>query len=831
MKRTLASVLTGTLVAMAAVIGVSAPASAASYTLAGTTTVVANEKVDIAITGSGYGDVQALPGQAGPGVYVAIVERGSAVADQSSTPTVSVPVAADGTIASTLSVPATALDRTKSYDLISWPTRSVPSESNIFARGQVEIDWNALFPPAPAVQTATTLSASPATTAVEGEKVLLTASVAPAAAGSVTFSSDGSALGSSPVTEGSAQLSTTTLAVGARSITASFTPADSAAFTASESVALGYTVTAKPVTPVSRLTVSQTEGLDPAGAQLEISGTGYEINRGGIYAQVGWLVEGEWTPLSQTDTRAANRAGVKSAWIGSGFAGQPAWTVADDGSGSFAWTVTVTQAELDAKKIEGATLAVFTLGAHSNFVQPANERFVPIAFAATPVEPQPEPEPEVSPKVTVMPTSALDPAVENVLTVSGTGFTGPAAASGAYVAFGPTATWSGGSAFPRDWDAVAWVMPAQITEGAFTATLTVPAGAIDPGQTYQVVTSAAHGLSVTDRTLDTFTPVTIAQPATPTIALSSSEVRAGGELTVSGYAFTPGDSVVVTVNSDPFTLGTATVAGDGRFSVTGTIPATVTAGAHTVTVAVNGVVLASQAFTVAAAAAVPAVEAPQAASCVARSVSGASIEWGVKESFRTYITGSTANGEISGGWGTGSGAYSTENDRGRVSFGGSIHYTGHGGLLDVTLSNPRIQVTGPGSALLILNVQSLGLGGEPGVNANGVVFANLSLPTASESANRISWNGASATLTAAGAEAFAGFYNAGDALDAVSFSFPLGAEVPCDTTTDATLAATGGQAPIDTIWLGAGALLLGALAISIARRRGVEGFVGGRAQV
>lgn len=932
MKRTLASVLTGALITMGAVVGVAAPASAAEHhSLSGVTTAESPAGVEIAVSGSGYSDVVALPGQPEPSVYVAIVERGSFVADQAKSPAVSLSVGVGGSVEGTLEVPVAALDRSKSYDILSWPTRSFPSETNWFARGQVSIDWDAVFPPAQAVQTTTTLAAAPTGAAVEGETVVLTATVAPTAAGTVAFAADNESLGQTAVVDGVAEISTGTLDLGARTITASFTPADSAAFAPSASEALSYTVTAKPVAPTAQLSVSKSTGLNPEGETITVTGTGYEVNAGGIYAQLGWIVEGEWTPISQTETRSGNRASVKAALVGSGFRGQPEWTIASDGSGSFSWTTTVTKAEADAKKLEGGTLAVYTLGAHSNFVQPANERFVPLAFATpapvadpkvtvTPsvdldpaventitvtgtgftqsawvsiapksfwdgTSPRPlegwitltgawpkadgsisatlkvaagtldpgveyvvstarlsdasdrshdtftpvsvkQPVPVAQPKVTVTPTADLDPSVTNVLTVSATGFFGPSAANGAYVLFGEKSTWNGQGALPSTgWIAQGHVASEKnggVKDGAFTFELVVPAGKLDPAKEYVVVTSAAHELSIFDRSLDTFTAVTVAQPVKPTIGLSVGEVRAGEALTVSGYGFTAGDPVVVTVNSDPFTLGTATVAADGRFSVRGTIPASFATGPHTVTVAVNGVVLASQALTVTAAAATPAVEAPQAPSCVARSVSGASIQWGVKESFRSYITGTTAKGQISGGWGAGSGAYSTENDRGRVSFGGSMHYTGHDGLLDVTLSNPRIQVTGPSSASLILNVQSKGLGNEPDVNANGVVFATLSLPAASESADRISWNGAAATLTAAGAEAFAGFYNAGDALDAVSFAFPLGAEVPCDTTTDATLAATGGEAPVNTVWLGAGALLLGALAISIARRRRVE---------
>ncbi|MEK8226197.1 HtaA domain-containing protein [Oerskovia sp. M15] len=49
-----------------------------------------------------------------------------------------------------------------------------------------------------------------------------------------------------------------------------------------------------------------------------------------------------------------------------------------------------------------------------------------------------------------------------------------------------------------------------------------------------------------------------------------------------------------------------------------------------------------------------------------------------------------------------------------------------------------------------------------------------------------------ATLTAAGAKAFAGFYDAGTALAPVTFSFPIGGDVECDAFSG--LASTGSDA-------------------------------------
>lgn len=193
-------------------------------------------------------------------------------------------------------------------------------------------------------------------------------------------------------------------------------------------------------------------------------------------------------------------------------------------------------------------------------------------------------------------------------------------------------------------------------------------------------------------------------------------------------------------------------------------------------------------------------------------MSGASISWGVKESFVSYVNGPIAKGSADISWGSGSGSFNADENLGRVNYGGAATFTGHSGVLNLTLSNPSIQVTGAGSATL-------------SVVANGsrVTIATLSLPAASVSGRAISWRNAAATLTSAGASLFSyngnAFYPAGTALDPVSFSWPLGAEVPCDVTTSGELAATGGQLSDATAWLGLSLLVLGVGLVALRRRR------------
>ncbi len=310
-------------------------------------------------------------------------------------------------------------------------------------------------------------------------------------------------------------------------------------------------------------------------------------------------------------------------------------------------------------------------------------------------------------------------------------------------------------------------------------------------------------------------------------------VEQGQTLTVDGTGFQPGELVGAVVRSEPVTLPSKVASAAGAVSFSWAVPADFEVGAHTfVVTSTAGSV--SLPFTVTAAAAVGTAVMSAATevqpTCVAQTVTGATLDWGVKESFRSYIVGPIAKGSISTsgvadngssyGWSGGSGSVNTADTLGRVAFSGSVHFTGHGGQLDLTVSNPRIQLSGLSTASLIADLSSKELSG--GVVNVSATIATLELPagSASNSSGALSWSGVPATLTAAGASAFGGFYSAGAALDPVSFSLPIGATTACDSTTDGALASTGvdGSATAGELVI-ALVLLLAGTGFVIARRR------------
>jgi hypothetical protein len=221
--------------------------------------------------------------------------------------------------------------------------------------------------------------------------------------------------------------------------------------------------------------------------------------------------------------------------------------------------------------------------------------------------------------------------------------------------------------------------------------------------------------------------------------------------------------------------------------------------------------------------------------CVARAVSGATLSWGVKESYRSYISGPIANGAVAlddvttasdgaHAWSGGSGSVNTEAGRGSVGWAGGVHFTGHGGALDMTISAPRVQLVSGSQANLVVDMVSKPMAGGAAVSTKGLVLATLALGQGSRTAtdSTLGWSGVPATLTAAGAVAFGEFYEPGEALDPVSFALPLGATVACDGSTAASgsdLAFTGGGLGLGGLLLGSLLLLTGLGAVTVRRRR------------
>ncbi|GAA1317066.1 HtaA domain-containing protein [Leucobacter albus] len=213
------------------------------------------------------------------GVYAALVKQGTVetVGQGNWVTPAQMPDGAGST--TFVAAPADGLNRDTAYELLIWYAHGNPSDEAIVLRQAMTVtdeQWNLVFPPAPeATATSTTLTAA-ATTVEAGASVSLTATVAPTeAAGSVAFVDAAGAPVGSPqqVTSGSATVTTQALAAGSHAFTATFTPADAAAFAPSTSAAISITATEEttPVEPAEPTVAAAVTGASTTG--LELSAT------------------------------------------------------------------------------------------------------------------------------------------------------------------------------------------------------------------------------------------------------------------------------------------------------------------------------------------------------------------------------------------------------------------------------------------------------------------------------------------------------------------------------------------------------------------------------
>ena len=439
------------------------------------------------------------------------------------------------------------------------------------------------------------------------------------------------------------------------------------------------------------------------------------------------------------------------------------------------------------------------------------DSFTPVTFAATPAVPA----------ITVSQTSGLDPDGQTV-TITGTGFSPVSPATngtrpplagqfgGAYVVFGkfPDA-WKpseGVASSARKVGAQKWVVsPENVSmlgaqgvaiqpDGSFTLELTVAPGYANEPETgtYGIYTYAGSGAVYAP--FETATPLTFASPepvaTSVTLTATPDAGAVVGQTVALSAVVTPAAEGVITFRAGSTVLGERAVTVDSSTATIDFVPTA--AGSVTLTAD----------FAPADSAAVAPATASRSYSVTVPSVASGSLRWGVKSSFRSYVTGGIAQGAIatngvsySGGeflFGQSSGGtFSVLTGTGTSNYSGSVRFTGHAGQLDLTLANPVVRIDSPSSGTLLVSVNGAG----------AVPFATLDLAagTRTTSGGTVGWSGVPATLTASGAGAFAldgaQFYAPGTALDPVSFV--IGA--PSSGGGSGTVSAYGGERqPADT---------------------------------
>ena len=189
--------------------------------------------------------------------------------------------------------------------------------------------------------------------------------------------------------------------------------------------------------------------------------------------------------------------------------------------------------------------------------------------------------------------------------------------------------------------------------------------------------------------------------------LSATDVKPGETITASASGFVPGEKdIKVVVYSKPTVLALDVQAdATGRATWTGVLPG-LDAGEHTLTFQGSknfGAVL-------------NVIDEDIIGKC---EVTDARLNWGLKEQFRSYVSGSIARGDwkaYDGAeyktpefiWSAGSG--SVDSQQGQIEFTGAVDFNGHGGALDMTINNPKIVFEGSNNATLVLDYAASDIG-------------------------------------------------------------------------------------------------------------------------
>ncbi|MEV7598800.1 HtaA domain-containing protein [Kitasatospora sp. NPDC089797] len=172
-------------------------------------------------------------------------------------------------------------------------------------------------------------------------------------------------------------------------------------------------------------------------------------------------------------------------------------------------------------------------------------------------------------------------------------------------------------------------------------------------------------------------------------------------------------------------------------------------------------------------------------------VSGGRLDWGIKQSFLTYVTGPIAKGSwaLTGGAATvggstfrfhsANGTYDPATGALTAAFSGGVRFTGHqengSNALDLSLGRLTFRAAPGGSAGLYADVSSKSKETGQVSTASQAKLADLSLAGVDlrGAAGTLNLGNVPATLTDTGAKAFGNFYQAGTALDPLSLSVNL----------------------------------------------------------
>lgn len=471
---------------------------------------------------------------------------------------------------------------------------------------------------APATPTTTTVSATPLSPVTFGTSVAIKATVAPTTAvGTVQFLDGATALGAPvAVASGSATFTTAGLTVATHSLTATFTPTVPANFVGSTSAAVSYVVNPAPpgattttlvVTPAGPVVLGSSVSLKAAIAPTAAAGTvqlfdGATAIGGPVTVAAGSATYSTTTLAVGSHALSATFTPGTATYLGSTSAAKtlvvnpppvattttlavsPVGPVIQGASVLLTATVAPGTAAgsvqfLDGTKLLGtavvsvgtATLTTTALsaGTHSltaKFVPTNVASFATSISAATSFVVQPKPATVTTTVLAVSPTSPVGAGKPVTLkaTVS------PVTAAGSV----------------RFYDGTKLLGTVAVVSGKASLTLStlavgqhslaavfVPSSAA----LFTTSTSAAVGYTIKKAA------VLVVRNAKGQVVTSGSTLTPGAKLTLTGNGFAPDEVVSITVHSTTFDLGSATADSTGAVTASVTLPTSLLASTHVVT--------------------------------------------------------------------------------------------------------------------------------------------------------------------------------------------------------------------------------------------------------
>ncbi|MFF4607578.1 HtaA domain-containing protein [Streptomyces sp. NPDC001339] len=185
-----------------------------------------------------------------------------------------------------------------------------------------------------------------------------------------------------------------------------------------------------------------------------------------------------------------------------------------------------------------------------------------------------------------------------------------------------------------------------------------------------------------------------------------------------------------------------------------------------------------------------------AATAATGEIVGGALDWGVKKSFRDYVTGPIGGGkaELDGGAAVSGAGYRFPKGHGThdatkstldAGFNGSLRFLAHSGALDLKFGNLKVKVQGT-KGTLSADVSAKSRTSGKITTTNAMPVADLKVPSGALNPAKgvVTLDKVPATLTAAGATAFDNMYKPGQSLDPVTLvvSVDKNAQLPSGDT-------------------------------------------------